>query len=237
MQFGNEPERFLPLKSEISNSISPQFLSFVLIRVHSWFKSSGQFHCVLQFFTLSAFVAVRQEDITPCAATFRIIASPAATLIRVHSRPFAVSISPDPCPRPAVPRALCALCVLCALCGYLFPSSDHKLLTRKDLIRVHSCSFVVQVHSNPLPTQPPIRPFPLPSLHISHFTLHTSHFTLPSQVYAPFYLALPSWHPEKKLRPLSPNDLQRFPPENAPHPRTFRCSRRVGAAQRNPPHT
>ena len=47
-----------------------------------------------------------------------------------------------------------------------------------------------------------------------------------SPVYAPFYLALPSWHPEKKLRPLSPNDLQCFPSEDTAHPRTFRC--RVG---------
>jgi hypothetical protein len=49
------------------------------------------------------------------------------------------------------------------------------------------------------------------------------------KVYAPFYLALPFWHPEKKLRPLSPNDLQRFPPENTAHPRTFRC--RVGSGR------
>jgi hypothetical protein len=52
--------------------------------------------------------------------------------------------------------------------------------------------------------------------------LTTSHQPLP-QVYAPFYLALPSWHPRKNFRPLSPNDLQRFPPEYAAPPRTFRC--------------
>jgi hypothetical protein len=47
-----------------------------------------------------------------------------------------------------------------------------------------------------------------------------------AQVERCVYLAIPSGHPRKKLRPLSPNDLQRFPSENTAHPRTFRC--RVG---------
>ena len=72
---------------------------------------------------------------------------------------------------------------------------------------------------------------PPPQFAFPRYT-HRSVFRVPhfpfriSPVYAPFYLALPSWHPEKKLRPLSPNDLQRFPPEYTAHPRTIRC--RVG---------
>jgi hypothetical protein len=56
-----------------------------------------------------------------------------------------------------------------------------------------------------------------------------------SPVYAPFYLALPSWHPQKNLRPLSPNDLQRFPPENTAPPRTFRCRVGRGLSSRTEP--
>jgi hypothetical protein len=49
-----------------------------------------------------------------------------------------------------------------------------------------------------------------------------------AQVERCVYLAFPSWHPEKNSRPLSPNDLQRFPPENTAPPRPFRFQSRQG---------
>jgi hypothetical protein len=66
--------------------------------------------------------------------------------------------------------------------------------------------------SNPLPT-PATDHRPLTT---SHFPRYTHRSTWPS----------PPGTPPKNFRPLSPNDLRRFPPDNTAHPRTFRC--RVG---------
>jgi hypothetical protein len=64
----------------------------------------------------------------------------------------------------------------------------------------------------------PLLPIPHSPFCVPHsaFPRYTHRSTWPS----------PPGTPEKFFHPLSPNDLQRFPPENTAHPRTFRC--RVG---------